>query len=338
MKSPCASVVEAYAPTASLATGLSFSPQVQVPGGVPAVTTAGLLQALVPKRGAPGPARGPVPAGVPKQQLEAMAKRLAVEAQVSLARTPANKNGRPPIRPCPAPAPASSGPSAVATASPSVSGSLSHATTPSWRSRPSQATPSAASQGTSEMACKPAMMAESIRPRLSPLLEARWTVVEEQRYRGVPQSELDRLDRIDPEVDEANAMLVESFLNVKRSLGAEALSDSRREPSRSSASRLPVPPHGSDSGLQNAGYQVLCSLSPAPPLCDPLDSAYSCSTGWQDVSPEVRVAEFGDCLPEQQRIHEAVRARCFNGLPCSAMARGCAAPELHEQTPPEEVC
>lgn len=282
MKSPCASVVEAYAPTATslgLATGLSFSPQVQVPA-VPAVPTAGLLQALAPER---GPARGPAPRGVPKQQLEAMAKRLAMEAKVSVATTPANKKGRAQIRPYPA-APAAlaspSGPtSAVATPSPpSVSGSLSHATTPSWRSRPSQATPSAASQGTSEMACKPAMMAESVRPRLSPLLEARWTVVE-QRYRGVPQSELDRLDRIDPEVDEANAMLVESFLNVKRSLGAEAPSDSHREPSRSSASRLPAPPHGSDSGLQNAGYQVLCSLPPAPPLRDPLESAYSCSTG-----------------------------------------------------------
>ncbi|CAE7459190.1 unnamed protein product [Symbiodinium sp. CCMP2456] len=282
MKSPgCASVVEAYAPTTTLglATGLSFSPQVQVPA-VPALPTAGLLQALAPKRGMPPPARGPAPLGVPKQQLEAMAKRLAMEAQVSAGSTPANKKGRPPIRPCPAaPAPASpSGPSAVATASPSVSGSLSHATTPSWRSR-SQATPSAASQGTSEMACKPAMMADSIRPRLSPLLEARWTVVEEQRYRRVPQSELDRLDRIDPEVDQANAMLVESFLNVKRSLGAEALSESHGEPSRSSASRLPAPPLGNDSGLQNAGYQVLCSLPPAPPLRDPLESAYSCSTG-----------------------------------------------------------
>lgn len=292
MKSPgCASVVEAYAPTslglatAARAEGLSFSPQVQVPA-VPALPTAGLLQALAPKRGVPPPVRGPAPLGVPKQQLEAMAKRLAMEAQVSAASTPANKKGRPPIRPCAAAAaPASpSGPSAVAT-TPSVSGSFSHvshattATTPSWRSRPSQATPSAASQGTSEMACKPAMMAESIRPRLSPLLEARWAVVEEQRYRGVPQSELERLDRIDPEVDEANAMLVESFLNVKRSLGAEALSESYREPSRSSASRLPAPPHGNDSGLQSAGYQVLCSLPPAPPLRDPLESAYSCSTG-----------------------------------------------------------
>ncbi|CAE7674752.1 unnamed protein product, partial [Symbiodinium microadriaticum] len=191
---------------------------------VPALPTAGLLQALAPKRGVPPPVRGPAPLGVPKQQLEAMAKRLAMEAQVSAASTPANKKGRPPIRRCAAAAaPASpSGPSAVAT-TPSVSGSfsVSHATTattPSWRSRPSQATPSAASQGTSEMACKPAMMAESIRPRLSPLLEARWAVlavslyegsghfgsivVEEQRYRGVPQSELERLDRIDPEVDE----------------------------------------------------------------------------------------------------------------------------------------
>ncbi|CAE7175858.1 unnamed protein product, partial [Symbiodinium pilosum] len=72
----------------------------------------------------------------------------------------------------------------------------------------------------------------------------RW-VVEEQRYRSVPQSELDRLDKIEPDVDEANAMLVESFLNVKRSLGAEAPSESQREPSRSSASR--PAPLGSDA-------------------------------------------------------------------------------------------
>ena len=29
-----------------------------------------------------------------------------------------------------------------------------------------------------------------------------WQVVEEQRYNGIPKSELDRLDRIDPDVDE----------------------------------------------------------------------------------------------------------------------------------------
>ena len=34
------------------------------------------------------------------------------------------------------------------------------------------------------------------------LLFRSWQVVQEERYRGVPQSELDRLDRIDPEVDE----------------------------------------------------------------------------------------------------------------------------------------
>ncbi|CAJ1394306.1 unnamed protein product [Effrenium voratum] len=43
----------------------------------------------------------------------------------------------------------------------------------------------------------------------------------EKRSRFAPKSELERLERIDPEVDEANAVLVESFLNVKRSLGAE---------------------------------------------------------------------------------------------------------------------
>ncbi|CAE7034932.1 unnamed protein product [Symbiodinium natans] len=104
-------------------------------------------------------------------------------------------------------------------------------------------------------------------------------VVQEERYRGVPQSELDRLDRIDPEVDEANAMLVESFLNVKRSLGSEAPSESRRELSQSSSSRPRGIEQGSDSSFQKAGYQVLCSLPPAPLPRDPLESAYSCSTG-----------------------------------------------------------
>ncbi|CAE7841960.1 unnamed protein product, partial [Symbiodinium necroappetens] len=237
---------------------------------VPALPTAGLLQALAPKRGVPPPVRGPAPLGVPKQQLEAMAKRLAMEAQVSAASTPANKKGRalarssdPPVR--------GSGSSGFAEraqrrgnnpecfrkpeAQAKRLSHVSHATTPSWRSRNkwcrkhaqhssstfdilpfavleprilcstnagtdkgSISIKSLPSTGTSEMACKPAMMAESIRPRLSPLLEARWAVlavslyegsghfgsivVEEQRYQRVPQSELERLDRIDPEVDE----------------------------------------------------------------------------------------------------------------------------------------
>ncbi|OLP88329.1 hypothetical protein AK812_SmicGene30326 [Symbiodinium microadriaticum] len=180
MKSPgCASVVEAYAPTslglatAARAEGLSFSPQVQVPA-VPALPTAGLLQALAPKRGVPPPVRGPAPLGVPKQQLEAMAKRLAMEAQVR-----------------------GSGSSGFAERAQRRGNNPECFRKPEDVSRP---------------------VASYNQPRLSPLLEARWAVlavslyegsghfgsivVEEQRYRGVPQSELERLDRIDPEVDE----------------------------------------------------------------------------------------------------------------------------------------
>lgn len=56
--------------------------------------------------------------------------------------------------------------------------------------------------------------------RLPPLpLEARWAQV---RRPGAPSSELRRLEEAESEVCEANAMLVESFLNVKRRACEEA--------------------------------------------------------------------------------------------------------------------
>lgn len=100
----------------------------------------------------------------------------------------------------------------------------SHATTPSWRSR-SFPRRLVARTGTDvsvdEQSGTTASSEASRVRRLPPLpMEARWASSESHR-RGAPSSELHRLDEVDSEVCEANAMLVESFLNVKRWRTAE---------------------------------------------------------------------------------------------------------------------
>mmetsp|Transcript_6254 Transcript_6254/g.15538 ORF Transcript_6254/g.15538 Transcript_6254/m.15538 type:complete len:344 (-) Transcript_6254:154-1185(-) len=93
-------------------------------------------------------------------------------------------------------------------------GSMTHATTPSWRSRTVFVPTHVGSAEGSEFGRT--VGAENAKRRLPQLpLEARWASVELRP--GGSASELRRLDGIDSAVHEANAMLVESFLNVKRS-------------------------------------------------------------------------------------------------------------------------
>lgn len=90
---------------------------------------------------------------------------------------------------------------------------LSHATTPSWRSRsfPPRFARERIVQANRTLQ-KPRL---TQKPRLPPLpIEARWFAA--TQLRGAPPSEVQRLHDIDAHVNEANAMLVESFLNVKR--------------------------------------------------------------------------------------------------------------------------
>lgn len=97
------------------------------------------------------------------------------------------------------------------------SSNLSHATTPSWRSRsfPWRAeVPGAKSGRHAEASDREPAAGE--RPRLPPLpMEARWAASQSHRSKA-PPTELFCLERIDEAVHEANATLVESFLNVKR--------------------------------------------------------------------------------------------------------------------------
>lgn len=97
---------------------------------------------------------------------------------------------------------------------------VSHATTPSWRSR---SFPPRCPAGVTAVTTIPEdSEAESgeAKPRLPPLpMEARWKSAGMHR-RGAPMSEIRRLEEIGSEVCEANAMLVESFLNVKRRAAA----------------------------------------------------------------------------------------------------------------------
>mmetsp|Transcript_86179 Transcript_86179/g.252136 ORF Transcript_86179/g.252136 Transcript_86179/m.252136 type:complete len:290 (-) Transcript_86179:21-890(-) len=89
---------------------------------------------------------------------------------------------------------------------------VTHATTPSWRSRSFPARPHFAEV---EEPAYPAPTRPE-RSRLPPLpLEARWAAAAMQSG-GHASSEVRRLEGIDSEVYEANALLVESFLNVKR--------------------------------------------------------------------------------------------------------------------------
>jgi len=84
---------------------------------------------------------------------------------------------------------------------------ISHATTPSWRSR--SFPPVCPATGSAEATSK------RTRLRLPPLPdEARWLGVLGKR--GQPPTEVAHLREIDEDVCEANALLVESFLNVKR--------------------------------------------------------------------------------------------------------------------------
>lgn len=291
MKPSCPSVVEAYAApvngTSRTSPAQAFSARVQ---GEREQTLQAAVALPPPKaRGPPGPPLRPKPA---KQEVEALAKHLALAArhrqqresqeeqaelaalvaasQVSNKARSSGSTGRPRLGAVPAP---------------SV---ISHATTPSWRSRSKQVSEGGAEADADGIAPLP-------RQRLTPLLEKRWTAVEQTRL--APKSELERLERIDPDVDEANAMLVESFLNVKRSLGAEieeATSQrSKEDPSASSyfvskpGVTTPIPSGG---GLKKAGYQVLSGL-PGAPLsasagnASALGSAYSCAA---DLSSAVR--------------------------------------------------
>lgn len=264
--------------------------QTQVAVALPPPKARGAEQGGLRISGAAGSLLRPKPA---KQEVEALAKHLAltarhrqresredVELQAALAARQASKarggsaSGRP------------RGKGALL-AAPSV---VSHATTPSWRSRSKQV-----SEGCGEDADG---IAPLPRQRITPLLEKRWTAVEQIRL--APKSELERLERIDPDVDEANAMLVESFLNVKRSLGAEieeATSQrSKEDPSASSylvskpgTTATPIPAIG---GLKKAGYQVLSGLPGVPGVpgvpgagnASALGSAYSCTTDLSSIA------------------------------------------------------
>ncbi|CAE8624491.1 unnamed protein product, partial [Polarella glacialis] len=122
----------------------------------------------------------------------------------------------------------SGAPGASASGASECRSSLSHATTPSWRSRSfPHGCQRPESSRTNASACghlpgvPESAVPEGAARRLPPLpLEARWAAVG-QRNPGAPPSELQHLRSIDPEVDEANALLVESFLNVKKSLLSE---------------------------------------------------------------------------------------------------------------------
>ncbi|CAJ1452757.1 unnamed protein product [Effrenium voratum] len=279
----------AYAQHGAAATALAFSPRVQLP-------PAQVAPLALPTK------RGPTPApkmAVPKQHVEALAKHLAMAAaperperperrQVAVpaaapqpaaalaARAPASPPASSVVSAVSAPAVLSTRTTRPALAPPALevasvptsvaeheapvrpsrrpprgSECLSHATTPSWRSSKEV---SVESPGSSSARC-----------RLSPFLEKRWEAME-KRSRFAPKSELERLERIDPEVDEANAVLVESFLNVKRSLGAEVGEASSQSksfgPSSCSASKP-----GAGRSLGRNGYQVLTNLpGPGPPL------------------------------------------------------------------------
>jgi hypothetical protein len=92
---------------------------------------------------------------------------------------------------------------------------LSHATTPSWRSRsfPPNFRQSASPELDPMARASPAVYVDtttSARRRLPPLPD------EAREHKVSPPSEVLRLSDISSEVHEANAMLVESFLNVKR--------------------------------------------------------------------------------------------------------------------------
>jgi len=106
-------------------------------------------------------------------------------------------------------APAPSEPSA-----PASSRSLSHATTPSWRSRSFPPRPPQPGLAPGRPEADEAV--PETRQRLPPLpMEARWAAAA-LRPGGVAPSELRHLEGIGSDVFEANALLVESFLNVKR--------------------------------------------------------------------------------------------------------------------------
>ncbi|CAK8990385.1 unnamed protein product [Durusdinium trenchii] len=293
MKPSCPSAVEAYAAPvngsrASAAQAFSSRLQLQEDQGAQALS----LALPAPKSRGEGPSlrpSGSLPKP-PKQQVEALAKNLALAAR----QRPERKDPtEAPILALAPPPPPSKG--RVSTGSgrgrPHTGSVLSHATTPSWRSRSKQV--SQPLEGREDVADGKADLPR----RRSPLLEKRWTAVENQRM--APRSELDRLEHIDPDVDEANAMLVESFLNVKRSLGAE-MNEATSQCSQtipSASSYFISKPHGTtpragqgnQGGLQQAGYQVLTSL-PVPPLSarntSALGSAYSCAT---DLSSSVPV-------------------------------------------------
>lgn len=112
------------------------------------------------------------------------------------------------------------------------SAAITHATTPSWRSRSFPQPPRARTchgrknKGSQGSECSIEEEADATdgcaakrkleRHRLPPLpMEARWAHSELHRCKA-PPSEVQRLQRIDEHVREANAMLVESFLKIKR--------------------------------------------------------------------------------------------------------------------------
>lgn len=127
---------------------------------------------------------------------------------------------------------------------------LSHATTPSWRSRSFPPHLMARSRklrmpsvAEDDVACMKTRSAEDgaspeVARRRPPLpAEARWTRV----YRP-PRSEVQRLNDVDSEIQEANAMLVESFLNVKRRMSFDPDADEMQgAPSCSWAASAPPP-------------------------------------------------------------------------------------------------
>eukprot|EP00931_Biecheleriopsis_adriatica_P122518 TRINITY_DN97515_c0_g1_i1.p1 TRINITY_DN97515_c0_g1~~TRINITY_DN97515_c0_g1_i1.p1 ORF type:complete len:325 (+),score=59.86 TRINITY_DN97515_c0_g1_i1:27-1001(+) len=314
MKPACPSVIEAYAlvpavPAGYHPTAFTFSSRLQAEPQKPPLPPGALLQAAVTgargRRRTPGAEQLKIEATAPavarratpgppamtkqqRRQLQATCDALA-KAGLTAAPHPGGHSRSSslgsaraePLRPGTARSAGSGGSGTT----------LSHATTPSWRSRsfpPHYGTAAVpGSPGAADVLDTLEPLEENaVVRRLPPLpLEARWAAVG-KRSLLAPASELQRLKSIDPDVDEANAMLVESFLNVKRSLTSEvpdseaqhqlpsesapALSDysGSKRPSCAQGSEYFVMPLGkshtsSSYRSQLLGQQVLSGVPPA---------------------------------------------------------------------------
>lgn len=141
---------------------------------------------------------------------------------------------------------------------------ISHATTPSWRSRTFP--PNFLSKRSDPAAQLPQGEASTARRRLPSLPE-------EARIR-TPCSEVARLADIAPEVNEANALLVESYLNVKR-----------RPVSRAGASSAPGPSSGSASCVSASSCSAADRLSTGSSIRQPLVKTPLAATRQPNLPP-----------------------------------------------------